>query len=131
MNRMRSREKGFSLVELVIALAIIGILAAIAAPLYRDHLADMRRTDGQSALLQAAHNMQKYYSANGTYIGAVLDPSASEKGFYAISFSAGPTAQSYTMQAVPQAGQAGDGCGTLTIDQAGRKTAAGPLGECW
>ena len=61
------RQRGFTLMEVMITVAIIGILAAIAFPSYQDSMRKSRRTDGKNALSQAAANMERYYSENNGY----------------------------------------------------------------
>ncbi|HFD80822.1 MAG TPA: prepilin-type N-terminal cleavage/methylation domain-containing protein [Gammaproteobacteria bacterium] len=126
----RNTNRGFTLMELMIVLAIIGILAAIAYPSYQSQTQKTRRSDGQTALLRAVQQMERYYTENNSYAGAVAGTTfqtASDEGFYTLSFQAGPTASTYTLQAVPGAAQAGDPCGTLTINQANQKLPA----NCW
>lgn len=135
---IQRKHAGFTLIELMIVVAILGIIAAIALPSYRDSVMRSRRADAKSALMQAAQAMEKFYTENNTYVGAALGtiyPNTSPDGFYALSFSVTPAAAVYTLQAVPQGAQANDAdCGTFTIDQANRRgangTVPGPT-ACW
>ncbi len=77
--------KGFTLIELMIVVAIIGILAVIAYPSYMDSVRKSRRGDGQAALLNAAQQMEVYYARNATYSTTLTDSNiaaASDDGFY-------------------------------------------------
>jgi len=67
MKMKLKRQRGFTLMEVMITVAIIGILAAIAFPSYQDSLRKSRRTDGKNMLSQAAANMERYYSENNGY----------------------------------------------------------------
>jgi type IV pilus assembly protein PilE len=69
-NLMLKRQGGFTLIELMITVAVIGILAAIAFPSYQDSVRKSRRTDGKNALTQAVANMERYYTENNTYATA-------------------------------------------------------------
>ena len=71
-RRFRMWNKGFTLIELVIAMAIIGILASIAYPSYLDYITRARRQDGQTALLELANQMEQYYANNNTYQTATI-----------------------------------------------------------
>ena len=145
-------KKGFTLLELLIVVVIIGIIAAIAIPSYTSHVRNARRTDGQAALLDAYARMERFYAENNSYQTATIstgsntdilnDPDStcsgasapSSEGFYCISFQAGPTATTYTLQAAPLATgpQAGDVCGTLSINSLGQKSAASSATiDCW
>ena len=135
---IREKHAGFTLIELMIVVAILGIIAAVALPSYQDSVMRSRRVDAKSALLQGAQAMEKFHTENNTYVGAVLATiysNTSPDGFYALSFSAGPGAASYTLQAVPQGAQANDTvCGTFTINQVGTKGANGAVPgptACW
>lgn len=142
-------KSGFSLIELVIAMAIVAILVAIAYPSYHNYIVNARRTDGQTALLDLASRMEQYYSENHTYQTAtiaaggatdVMDSATSPEGWYVLSIS-NATPTTYTLQATPQNSQAtGDTrCQTLTLNQLGIKDiTAGPAGAptstaeaCW
>ncbi|MDE2203449.1 MAG: type IV pilin protein [Burkholderiaceae bacterium] len=138
-ERGSARPRGFTLVELMITVAIVGILAVIAYPSFTSYIQKSRRADGKAALLAAAQKMEQYRSLSNTYAGATLGASGvyasrSENGYYALSFSVAPTQTLYTIQAAPQGGQATDACGTFSYDQAGNKAVSGgtlTASSCW
>lgn len=131
------QSHGFSLIEMLIVMAILGILAAIAVPAYQDSVQKGGRAEGKGALLETAQRLERCFSEFNAYNNAncpsFANPALTENGRYAISFSA-IAATTYTLQAVPQGGQTGDSqCGTLTLNQAGAKTKSGTgtVAECW
>lgn len=136
------RTAGFSLLELLIALAVIGLITAIALPTYQESTLRSGRADGKSALMQVAAAQERYYSANNTYSTnaapfanppeATID---SPDGKYEISVSAcsgGTIANCFVATATPQGSQTNDVCTSLTIDSTGVRGATGaPAEECW
>lgn len=128
-------QSGFTLIELMITIAIIGILASVAYPSYISYVLRASRTDVKSLLLENAQFMERFFTTNNTYVGAALPNAVSPKGAaggairYNISFSAGPTATAFTIQAVPAGAQAADSCGTLTLTNTGAQTPT--TAGCW
>lgn len=135
----RREYGGFSLMELVIAVAIVGILASIALPSYADYVKRARRAEARTALLDAAQFMQRFYAANNRYDTAVL-PAALQRvpqdgtQTYTVRIAAGITRTTYTLEAVPQGPMAADKCGSFTVTSAGvrARTGTGETQErCW
>lgn len=130
--QLKCRSKGFTLIELMIVMVIIGIITAIAYPSYLNHLQKSRRVDAQTALLELAQYMERYYTTNGTYVGAVLPFTASPKDdatkYYNLSVT-GLAANAYTLSGAPTSSQTTDSCGTLTLSQTGAKTPT--TAGCW
>jgi type IV pilus assembly protein PilE len=140
--RHTNHSKGFTLIELMIVVAIVGILAAIAYPSYQEHVRKSRRADAQTAILELAQFMERHYTSNGKYLTAanaapVLPFTESPKDgtskFFDLSFAAAPTANTYTLRAVPKGAMLGDDCGTLTLTNTGAKgqAAGATLAQCW
>ena len=135
------RQRGITLVELMIVVAIVAILGAIALPAYQDYTRKARRADAQTSLMSLRDRQEAYFSNNNTYAtdlqlmgyGAATDIPSGE-GHYTLAAAAGPTgniATSFSLTATPVAGgaQANDAdCPTLTIDSTGLQ---GPDADCW
>ncbi|MDB6142330.1 MAG: pilE [Pseudomonas sp.] len=137
MHDMAPKQCGFTLIELMITVAIVGILAAIAYPSYTSHVQHGNRAEGIAMLSDGAARMERYYAQNNTYAAAnpaalgFANPAVSQNGKYLFSFVGTPAATTYTLQVVPQGGQANDSCGTLTIDQTGTRTSTSGAATCW
>jgi type IV pilus assembly protein PilE len=132
------RQRGFTAIEVVIVVAIVGILAAIALPSYLNSIQKSRRSDAKSALVGAAGQLERYFTERGTYATATLGssgvaPSTSLNGYYNLSF-ASRTQTSYTLSAAPTGAQVGDPCGSFTYTDQGVKGVNGgskPVSDCW
>ncbi|CAA0109372.1 Type II secretion system protein G [Zhongshania aliphaticivorans] len=122
------RSQGFSLLELMITVAIIGIVASIAYPSYQESVAKSRRSEAANALFTAAQALERYYSSNGRYtttvggstLPAVFPTSVPANGaaYYTIASTAA-AANTYTLKATRAGVMAGDGCGDFTYDETG------------
>jgi type IV pilus assembly protein PilE len=134
MTQNRQKRAGFTLVELVIVIAVIALLVAIALPSYENSVRKARRSAAQSELLGFANTAERFFTEEATYANAPL-PSGDADVFkyYTFSFAAGPSATGYTIQATPKSGtpQAEDGCGTMRLTNTGVKTATGTESNCW
>ena len=137
--RLRSgRVRGFTLIELMITVAVIGILAGVAYPSYLSQVMKSRRSDAKTALTAAAQAMERWYTERSTYAGATLGaagiyPSASTNGYYALTITA-QTAAGFTLRATSAGVQANDACGSFTYDQTGTKGVVGgtlAANACW
>ena len=141
------KQRGFTLIELVVTVAIIGILSAIAYPAYTQYTARAKRSSAESYMQTVASkqeqsmlNARSYFAAtNHTQLSTANVPVPSDVGTnYAITVAAVNTAgvpATFTITAVPQGSQASNDakCGTLTLNNAGTKTVSGTasVAECW
>ncbi|MFT5709763.1 MAG: type IV pilus assembly protein PilE [Halioglobus sp.] len=130
--------------EIMIVVAIIGILLAVALPSYQDSLIKGRRSDGMSALLDATNRQERLMLDRSTYtddmedLGFAANPFISSEGHYsvnAVSCASGTIGTCYVLTATPVSSspQAKDTkCAALTLDSSGAKGATGSASaECW
>jgi type IV pilus assembly protein PilE len=155
--KSRKTSEGFTLIELMITVAIVGILASIALPSYTSYVARARRADARGQLMQAAQYMQRFYAANdsystnraGTAVLTVmplnlrqapadgtavyqLNTSIAAAGNYAATVNV----SDYTLTMAPVSGgaAASDACGMFTITSTGVRGVASATktrDECW
>ncbi|MCG9711318.1 type IV pilin protein [Shewanella insulae] len=129
----KNRLVGFTLIEAMITVAIVGILAAIAYPSYIDYIAKSARSEGVAAVMRVANLQEQYYLDNRAYatdmtkLGLGTNPFVTENGHYSLA-SVGTS--SFTITATAKGSQASRDttCGTITMTSAGVK---GPSAECW
>ncbi len=130
--RIAQKHGGFTLIEVMVVVMILGILAFVAVSSYGTSSDKGRRGDGQSSLMNAASKMEAYFYTNKTYstdmtdMGYDSNPATSPEGYYSISVNA-PTAacpitSCYELQATALGVQIEDG--DLTLESAGRKLPA-------
>ncbi|BCV65827.1 type IV pilin protein [Shewanella carassii] len=125
---------GFTLIEVMITVVILGILAAIAYPSYTQYIAKSTRSEAHAALMRLANLQEQYYLDNRTYatdmtkLGLNANPFITENGHYSIASSG---TGSFTLTATAQGVQASrdSKCKTLTLTDAGVK--GGTSAECW
>ena len=133
MKPMNGRAGGFTLVELLVCLTLIGILLSVALPAYQEHVQRARRVDAQRSLVELAQALERFYTSRGTYADATLpfdqSPRDGAKAFYRLGFAQGPDESGYILQAEPVGAMAGDACGVLTLASSGLRGAAGE--RCW
>ena len=140
LNKSKN-DKGFTLIELMITISIIGILLAVAIPSYSSYLQDSRRTDAVTVLLEVAGEQERFFAENNSYAATMADLGygtgtqnsyASQEGHYNVSVSA-QTARTYTLTATPVANgaQASDACGNFMVTSTGGRSVTGTATDCW
>ncbi|WP_374242764.1 type IV pilin protein [Zoogloea sp.] len=141
---LRRRQRGVTLIELLVAVVIVGILGMIAYPSYTSHLVKSRRAQATACLQEAAQYMERFYTTNLRYdqtattsIAVSLPTTACIQdlnGRYVLSI-ASVSANAFALKATPQGAQAtaDTQCGTLGLSQAGTKTitGTGTVAACW
>jgi len=140
------KTKGFTLIELMIVVAIVGILAAVAYPSYINYVKRTHRAEIVGVLTSASQALERFYTQAGQYsnpasgVPTMADPTGN--AYYTLNVvrvaPAGTVPSTFTLTAVPIAGtmMAGDMCGSFVIDNTGARsnlnnTAAGTTAVCW
>ena len=127
--------RGFSLVELMVVVAVVAIITSIAYPAYQDQMQKTRRADAKAALMDAAAKMERFYTQFGRYTATIANAgiaATSPEQYYLIA--PGTVAnQTFILRATGQGAQANDDCGNLGVDQAQAKTNSAGLAQnlCW
>lgn len=145
------RARGFTLIEIMIVVAIVGVLMAIALPSYTSYVARANRADAKGQMLQVAQYMHRFYAANdkfhedrsaaatsnaqGQLVPASMRRSPTD-GTQLYELTVEATAVAFTVTAVPLTGtkMAGDPCGSLTLTSTGVRGVMGgtlPRDTCW
>lgn len=139
---MQRKHSGFTLIELMIVVAIAAILAAVAIPSYRQYVMKSHRSVAKSTLLEMASRQERYYTVNNAYASnatelgytanTVAVPDANSPD-YQVSVVNG-NGNAYSLQAVPTGAQANDSCGTYTLNNLGQQGNSGNTtssADCW
>ena len=128
------RYSGFSLVELLIVLAMVGILVNISYFSYIGHVTKVRRSNAVIVLIDLASRLEQYYSEHYTYVGAELKNMLKVNKFYQLEITSAD-ADSFLIKAIPIGVQAQKDhkCGTLILDNLGNESIGGTgiVGDCW
>lgn len=137
------RARGFTLIELMITVAVVAILAAIAIPAYQQYVMKSRRTAAKTAILELASREERYYTTHNTYSATAADlgyaalPADvpdSATPYYRLNVVTANGNTEYSVSAAPTGAQAADGCGTFTVNHLGIQGNTGnttSTADCW
>ncbi|MDD0809528.1 type IV pilin protein [Curvibacter sp. RS43] len=134
------RARGLTLIEVLITLALLGLMWALAWPGYQASVQRVRRTEARQALVEGAQWLARVATVQGQYPLASDWPSSrqrSETGLYRLRYAPSADRTAYTLSATPEPGpQQSDACGTLVLDQAGGRSLAqasdrASVRDCW
>ena len=141
MTRQHSSNNGFTLIEMMIVVAVIGIIAAIAVPSYSQYMFDARRTDAIAFLSEVAGEQQRYFTENNQYATSMSEMGYGDaatfdtpEGHYVVSVTNPDSTGRFLLTATPVTGgkQAGDDeCLAFTISDTGVKGNTGSHTDCW
>ena len=139
----KKSKLGFTLIELMVTVAVVAILAAVALPSYQDYILKSRRAEGKAVLLRTQQSVERAYTDLNNYASAVASSVGasgvlSEHSYYQVA-STSATVSTYALSSTPQAGQSRDKCKTLTITQSDARGVAPTSGvsptltsaDCW
>ncbi len=139
---MQGTQRGLTLIELMVVVAVLAILSAVAYPLYTNQVQKSRRADAKVALQTIALAQERFFTINGEYAAdlstlqvsdAIRDEGESDEGYYTITLNrSGDDNEQFTVTAAAAGPQTDDtDCATLTINHQGVKTATGGGTNCW
>ena len=125
-----SKTKGFTLIELMIVVAIVGILAAIAYPSYTEYVRRTHRTEIAGILMEQSQVLERFYTKNSTYVGA---PVPNSNAWYKVALVSDATTFILTATPDPASMMNGDKCGSFTITNTGVRNNSPGLSnkDCW
>ena len=139
MKKLRVPQQGFTLIELMIVVAVIGILAAVAYPSYKEYIAKSRRAEAKAVLLSGQQWMERFYTENFRYDKNSAGTAVTDASQFPSRFTVSPVPgqgaamydiavvvtdrDAYSVTATPRSGtaMASDRCGTYKLDHLGRK----------
>ena len=146
---MKRSNSGFTLIEVMIVVAIVAIILTVALPAYFDQIRKTKRSLAKSELMSIMARQEQFFVNNKRYATSMTDLGYAANPFaidadgtevlvtagsriYTVQFAAGATTTAFTLQAVPQLDQAKDVlCGTLAVTSLGAKSATGSGAGCW
>lgn len=130
---------GFTLIELMITVAVIAVLSAIAYPSYTNQVRKSKRAAAKAEMVEYAQRAERWYTLNNSYTNfkftengatSISSPRDGSKAMYTVTIL--PAARTFAITAVPAGDQAKDPCGTMSVNQAGVKTPANTSAlDCW
>ena len=134
---IRRTVAGFTLIELMIVVAVVAILAAIAVPSYQEQVRKSRRAQAKADIVEYVQMAERFFTVNNTYVGFALPATVSPReagatARYNLAAST-QTATQFVLTATATGPQASDRCGDLSVSNTGLKTESGSatLAECW
>jgi len=138
------KHRGFTLIELMIVVAIVGILSAIVYPSYQEYVRRAARAEARANILDMAQNQERWFTNDGTYLAIADAPATAQAGFknfsgndvdsrkYDIKVEVPAGGATYTITATPSNGFSDPRCERLTLTSAGLKgSTAGDVATCW
>jgi len=136
-NRRLAAVAGFTLIELMVVVAVVAILASIAIPSYQEQVRKSRRAQAKADLVEYMQGAERFFTVNNTYVGYALPNAQSPReagatARYTLAAST-QTATQMVLTATAVGAQAGDRCGDLSVSNTGLKTESGgaELADCW